>query len=88
MNKKRPEEQSEEEPKSDKGPATPECDRDTAVWMIEENEENRKVMVRMLEENEDNRKMTESMSEGRYAEMEQKLQKLSVSMSSGRGMES
>ena len=43
------------------------------VQMIEENEENRKVMVRMLEENEDNRKMIESMSEGSDAEMEQKL---------------
>ena len=32
--------------------------------MIEENEENRKVMVPMLEENEDNRKMIDSISVG------------------------
>ena len=42
--------------------------------MIEESEENRKVMVRMLEENEDNRKMIESISEGSDVEVEQALQ--------------
>ena len=39
-----------------------------------EEEENRKVMVRMLEENEDNRKMIESISEGSDFEVEQALQ--------------
>ena len=42
--------------------------------MIEESGENRKVMVRMLEENEDNRKMIESISEGSDVEVEQALQ--------------
>ena len=60
--------------KSVKGPATQECDMDTVVWMIQESEENWKVMVRMLEENADNRKMIENMSEGSDAEMEQTLQ--------------
>ena len=41
--------------------------------MIEESEENRKVMVRMLEENEDNRKMIESICEGSDVEVEQAL---------------
>ena len=47
---KGPEQKSEEEPKRDKSPAIQECDRDTVIQMIEESEENRKVMVRMLEE--------------------------------------
>ena len=42
--------------------------------MIEENEENRKVMVRMLEENEDNRKIIESIPVGSDVEVEQALQ--------------
>ena len=75
---KGPEQKSEEEPKRDKGPVIQECDRDTAVRMIEESEENRKVMVRMLEENEDNRKMIESTREGSDVcfsdEVEQALQ--------------
>ena len=49
-----------EEVKSVKGPATQECDRD--------------MVVRMMEENEDNRKMIESMSEGSDADMERTLQ--------------
>ena len=71
---KGPEQEFEEEPKRDVGPATQECDKDTVIQMIEQNEENRKVMVRMLEENEDNRKMIESMSEGSDTEMEQEMQ--------------
>ena len=69
-----PEQKFAEEAKSVKGPATQECDRDTAVRMIEENEETRKGMIRMMEENEDNRKMIESMSEGSDVDMEQMLQ--------------
>ena len=42
--------------------------------MIEESEENKKVMVLMLDENEDNRKMIESICEGSDAEVEQALQ--------------
>ena len=78
MEQKGPEQKSEEEPKRDKGPAIQECDRDTAVRMIEESEENKKVMVRMLEENEDNRKMIEIICEGSDVcfgdEVEQALQ--------------
>ena len=44
------------------------------VQMIEESEENRKVMVRILEENEDNRKMIESICGGSDFEVEQALQ--------------
>ena len=58
----------------EKGPAIQEFDRDTVIQMIEESEENWKVMVRMLEENEDNRKMIESISEGSDVEVEQALQ--------------
>ena len=71
---KGPEQKSEEEPKRDRGPAIQECDRDAAVQMIEESEENRKMMVRMLEENEDNRKMIESICEGSDVEVEEALQ--------------
>ena len=42
--------------------------------MIEESEESRKVMVRVLEENEDNRKMIESICGGNDVEVEQALQ--------------
>ena len=62
--------ESEEEPKDNKGPAT----QDTVVRMIEESEENRKMMVQLVEKNEESRKVIESMSEGSDAEMEQKLQ--------------
>ena len=71
---KRPEQKSEEEPKRDKGSAIQECDRDTVVQMIEESQENIKVMDRMLEENEDNRMMIESISEVGDFEVEQALQ--------------
>ena len=73
-NTRTPEQKFAEDAKSVKGPATQECDRDTAVRMIEENEETRKVMIQMMEENEDNRKMIESMSEGSDVDMEQTLQ--------------
>ena len=54
-----PEQKFAEEVKSVKGPATQECDRD--------------IVVRMMEENEDNRKMIERMSEGSDADMERTL---------------
>ena len=72
---KTPEQKFTDEEEGDRGPVTQECDRDAAIRMIEENEEQRKVMVRMLEENKDNRKMTENMSEGSDEDMERTLQK-------------
>ena len=57
---KGPEQEFEEELERDVGPATQECDKDTVVQMIEQNEDNRKVI--------------ESMSEGSDTEMEQKIQ--------------
>ena len=71
---KTPEQKFTDEEEGDRGPVTQECDRDAAIRMIEENEEQRKVMVRMLEENKDNRKMIENMSEGRDEDMERTLQ--------------
>ena len=71
---KTPEQKFTDEEEGDRGPVTQECDRDAAIRMIEENEEQRKVMVRMLEENEDNWKMIESMSEGSDEDMERTLQ--------------
>ena len=58
---KGPEQEFEEEPKRDVGPATQECDKDTVIQMIEQSEENRKVMVQMI-------------SEGSDTEMEQEMQ--------------
>ena len=55
-----PEQKSEEEPKRGKGPSIQECDRDTVVQMIEESE--------------DNRKMIENICEGNDVEVEQALQ--------------
>ena len=58
---KGPEQEFEEEPKTDVGPATQECGKDTVIQMIEQSEENRKVMVQMI-------------SEGSDTEMEQEMQ--------------
>ena len=47
-----PEQKTEEEPKSDKGPATQECDKEAVIRILEENEGYRKI-IKMISEGSD-----------------------------------